>query len=802
MDTIKNNLKLAWRSFKKDNRYSWIKIGSMAIGIAACLLITLFVKYELTYDRHYLKTDQIYRLVKEYKKKGAIHKSVYMPAALAKAIKNDLPEIEMAGRISNIKVFGAGSNQIRRADRSDSSFEKGIVFVDQESLKILEAQFIHGNPETSLNQVNSMVITESRAEKLFPNENPLGKAVFINNDIKRSYLITGVIKDFPKHSHLNYHFFITLQNIFINFPEKKEQNSWSGNRYLTYCLVKKGTDINALEKKLENTISKYSKNVKRKKHYRLQPINNIYLNKAQIQDELPHGDIQFIWIFSGIAVCILILACINFINLFVARSGNRAREVGLRKIVGAQSNSIFFQFISESVFYCFISVILGVLLAALSLPYFNNLFSKSLTMPWKEWWGLPVMLLISITIGTIAGLYPSLSLSKTKSAKAIKGDSNPSGKKTGVFSSLVILQFTVSIILVICATTVYLQMDFIVSKNLGFNKNNVLVLRGTEALGKRITPFKNELLKIPDVKSVSASSFLPIEKTGRNSDGFWSGQKRDIPGVVSQIWTVDHDYIRTLGMNITEGRNFSREFSDNNTAIINQSMAEKLQLKAPLGTDIVNYNGHRWTIVGVVEDFNFESLKVNIGPLFMVLGNSSQIITIRLNSSSIRDTLTSIEQIWNQFSPNQSIRYSFMDQEFESMYKDTEKTGIILLNFTLLAFFIACLGLFALTELSIKKRIKEIGIRKVCGVQVAEIIIMLNKDFMKWVAAAFIIACPVAYYAMSKWLENFAYKTSINVWIFVLAGGLAFGIALLTVSRQSLRAATKNPVEALKHDSQ
>ena len=801
MDTILNNLKLAWRSFKRDKLYSWVKISSLAIGGAACILIALFVRNELSYDKHYRNTDQIYRLVKVDENKGKIRKSVYMPAALAKALMDNYPEIEKAGRISNIETFGAGSNQIRREGKLDNSFEEGVVFADQQTLEILEAQFINGNPQNALNEANSMVITKSRADKFFPNENPIGKTILINNDIKKPYTITGVIEDFPENSHLKYHFFIALQNLFTNFFGEGEQTSWSGNRYITYCLVKEGTDIASLEKKLENIVSRYDKTIKSKKSYEFQPITDIYLNREQVQDMQSHGNIQFIWVLSAIAACILILACINFINLFLAISGNRAKEVGFRKTIGAKRNSIVFQFISESILYSFISVLAGVVLAWIFLPWFNNLSYKSLTMPWKEWWFFPLIISISVIIGTIAGFYPSLFLSRIEPTKALKGKINQPKKMSGIFSSLVVFQFAASITLVVCSTMVYRQMDFIMNKKVGFEKEQVLVLKSTNTLGTNITPFKNELLTIPNVQSVSTSSFLPIENTKRNSDSFWDEQNGRDASVVSQIWTVDCDYIKTMGMNIIEGREFSGQSTlDKNAAIVNQTMAKELDLKNPIGAQIVNSEGQRREIVGVVEDFNFESLKTSISPLFMVLGNSNEVMSIKVKTFDIQTTIGSIEQKWAKFSPNQSIRYSFLDQEFALMYNDTERMGSILLNFTFLAIFIACLGLFALAQFTIKKRIKEIGIRKVNGARISEVMVMLNRDFVKWVAIAFVIATPIAYYAMNKWLESFAYKTSLSWWIFALAGLLALGIALLTVSYQSWKAAIRNPVESLRYE--
>ncbi len=678
MDTISNNLKLAWRSFKRDKLYSWIKICSLTIGIAACVLIALFVGKELNYDKHYQNKDRIYRLVKVDEHNGKIRKGVYMPAAMSTALMNDFPEIEKSGRICNIEHFGAGSNQISIEGRLDNSYEKGVVFAEQKTLEILEAQFIYGNPQNALDEINSLVITKSRADKFFPNENPLGKTIVINNNTKQHYIITGVINDFPKNSHLDYHFFISLQNVFTNVFGEKEQTSWSGNRYFTYCLVKKGTDIALLEKKLKNIVSRYDETYKKEKQYELQPVTSIYLNREKVEDLQSHGDIQFIWILSTIAACILVLACINFINLFLAKSGNRAKEVGYRKTIGAKKNSIIFQFISESIFYSFISVLAGVLLAWIFLPYFNNSYTIELSMPWKEWWFFPLIISLSGIIGAIAGFYPSLFLSRIESTKALKGKFNQPKKMSGIFSSLVVFQFAASIILVVCSTMVYRQMDFIINKKVGFEKEQVLVLKSTNTLGTDISAFKNELLTIPNVESVTASSFLPIEKTKRNSDGFWDEQKGRDASVVSQIWSVDCDYIKTLGMNTIEGREFSKQSTvDNSAAIVNQTMVKELNLKNPLGAQIVNCEGQRWEIIGIIEDFNFESFKTSISPLFMVLGSSNEVVAIKMKTSDFQATISLIEQKWDEFSPNQSIRYSFLDQEFTTMYNDTKIMGSV-----------------------------------------------------------------------------------------------------------------------------
>ncbi len=479
----------------------------------------------------------------------------------------------------------------------------------------------------------------------------------------------------------------------------------------------------------------------------------------------------------------------------------RAKEIAVRKSLGAQKRNIMQQFLTEAVLYSFISVCFALILVVLGLPLFNQLSAKTLEIPFTEWWFIPLVLGSVLIIAVLSGVYPSLYLSSFKPTNVLKGNLKLK-KGSGVGrNGLVVFQFATSIALIIATIIVFNQIDFILNKKLGFKKEQVIVLHGTSTLNNNILPFKNELLKKAGVESVSISNFLPIEGSMRNSHTINKEGEHDFESSInSQVWNVDYDYMETLGITLVEGQNFSKDFSnDSSSVIVNQKFVNNLNLDSPIGKRITN-GGDVWEIVGVVEDFNFETVKQDIGPLLMRLGNSSESMLIKVSTENTSSVLSSIEALWNDFSPNQALRYSFLAADFELMYSDVQMMGNIFMGFAILAIIVACLGLFGLAEFITKSRTKEIGIRKINGAQISEIMQMLNRDFIKWVAVAFIIATPIAYYAMYKWLENFAYKTTLSWWIFALAGVLTLSIALLTVSWQSWRAATRNPVEALRYE--
>ncbi len=807
---IRNYLTIGWRSLAKNKMYSAIKIGGFSMGIAACLLIALFIFDELSYDQFYPNGDRIYRVVEAYNDNGEVSRGVWFQAPFAKSVKDDYPEIELAGRYNAGELFGAGSKEIRPADRMDNTHEEGFVFFDQELLSLLQLPMIYGNPEKALSEPRTLVITRRKAEKYFPNENPVGKLMIVNNNEKEPFKIGGVIEDFPETSHLQYDFLMTLTGVEF-WPG--EQNYWGANNYPTYLLLKPGADAAQLSKKMDAVLEKYllplleeqgQANVReliKNASYELQPVRNIHLRSAGIQDVVQHGDIRFVWLFGGIALFILLIAIINFVNLSTARSANRAKEVGLRKTVGSFRSHIINQFLTESILFSLFSFTVGVLLAWLLLPYFNVLAAKSIAFPWQAWQLFPLLIISAIVVGLLAGAYPSFYLSSFKPIHVLKGNLSKGSKSSGMRSALVIFQFTTSIILIIATFVIYRQMDFILNKDVGYSKDQVIIIQGTNTLDKQLQSFKDELLQITSVKSATVSDYLPIKGTKRNGNTFWNeGKQKEDQGVGGQFWRVDHDYAKTLGMKIIEGRDFSREMaSDSDAVVINQAMARELGLKDPINKRITNRR-MTFNVIGVVQDFNFETLHSKVQPLCLVLGQNSNQISTKVSSSDMAGTLKAIESLWHKFSPHQPIRYAFLDERFARMYDDILRMGRIFTTFAVLAIFVASLGLFALSAFMVEQRSKEISIRLVLGASMKSIFGLLTRNFLVLVLIAFVLAVPIGWYLMQQWLQDYAFRIDITWDVFIVAGSLAGSIALLTISYQSVKAALMKPANVLKSE--
>jgi len=807
---FKNYVKIAARHLVKQKMYSAIKIGGFALSIAACLLIALYIKDELSYDKNWATADRIFRITGEYDNNGKIESGVDWPAPMAKALREVFPEVEKVGRFMDAPLFyGAGSNQLRRADGEQNTFEEGFSYADQDMLDILDMPMVYGDRAHALSEPNTIVLSKRRADKYFPAQNPVGQTMILNNDNTKPYKIGGVMRDFPKTSHIHYDFLLTMTGHEL---WENEQSTWMASNYPTYVLLKPGTDPVQFQNKLRLIITKYYAPALKKSGYTeadnfaqkikvlAQPIQDIHLYSSNIDDRLEKGDIKFVWLFGAIAVFILAIACINFINLSTAKSANRAKEVGLRKVVGSHRIHLVRQFLTESVLFSVLSFALGILIAILLLPYFNLLSAKSLTIPWTAWWLLPIMISSSIIIGVIAGLYPSFYLSSFKPIHVLKGQVSRGTKNSILRNGLVVFQFSTSIVLIIGTLVIYNQTQYMLNKKIGFDKDQVLLVQGTNTLESKAKAFKNELLKSSEIKAVSVSDYLPVAGTKRDGNTFWKeGKVNEDPGVFSQKWQVDFEYLKTMGMHIVEGREFSKDMkSDSAAVVINRIMAEKLGLENPVGQRLEN-GWEKFTIIGVMEDFNFESMRQDVTPLCLVLGNyNSSIVAVKINGADTKSAISYVSSLWKGFSPNQPFRYTFLDESFANMYADVQRTGRIFTSFAVLAIIIACLGLFALSAFMAEQRNKEIGIRKVLGASISGITTMLSKDFVKLVFISIIIATPIAWWAMTKWLQDFAYRISISWWMFVVAGFIAVMIALITVSFQSIKSAVANPAKSLR----
>ncbi|WP_349352249.1 MULTISPECIES: ABC transporter permease [unclassified Flagellimonas] len=802
---FKNHLNIAWRTIKKDKLFTFIKIGGFAVGIAACLLIALFIRNEISYDEHYIKKDQIYRVVFQGEVQGEVMKSTHFQLPFADALQSDFPEITKAGKVNTIEIFGAGKRGMRVSGQNENTFEEDFILADQEAFDILEIQLDEGNPQTALSRPSSIVMSRSKADKYFPNGDALQQTIFLDNDTSKPYTVTGIMEDVPENSHLDFDFLLPI--------EDTNQN-WTNQNYFTYVLVNPNTDIPALEQKMSLIVEKYIIpaqikrgrsadfiDVLRTAEYKLQPVTDIYLKSdLKMQDGLKHGDIKFVWLFAAIAVFVLLLAIINFINLSTAKSANRAKEVGLRKTIGAFRNNLVGQFLTESMIFSIISFVLGVGLAWVLLPTFNQIAAKNMELPLSEWWFLPILLVAALLVGVLAGLYPAFYLSAFRPVNVLKGTLSVGSKSGRLRSGLVIFQFTTSVILIIGTLIIYRQMDFIVSKELGYDKERVVVLEGTNILGNKMEAFKEQLEGLSQVKSVTATNYLPIDGGSRNGNTFMvDGQDDGGRGVPAQKWRVDYDYIETLGIQLEKGRNFSKEYAYDsiNSIVINSKMASELGLKDPIGKKLDN-NSQVFTIIGVIEDFHFKSLKEDISSLSLVIGKDVGAVSIKLEKGNPAEALASVEQVWNRTIPNQAMNYTFLEEEFAQMHADVQRMGSIFNSFALFAILVACLGLFALSAFMVEQRRKEISIRRVLGAPFKNIYQLLTLDFLKLILISIGIAIPIGWYLMNRWLEGFAYHINIGWEIFSLAALIALGVAIVTISYQSIGAALLKPTKGLR----
>ncbi len=806
-----NYFTIAFRQLRKQKMYSVIKIGGFALSIAACILIALFIRHELSYDSNNSDGDRVYRVIGALRRDGKLLRNTSFPAPMARTIAADFPEIEKAGRLMPNQLFGgAGSNQIRPADTKENSYEEGFCFADQEIIDILHIPIIKGNPAKVLDEPFTLLISRSKAEKFFPGQDPIGKLMVFNDRERLLIRISGVMEDFPDNSHLQYDYFISLKG---NAFWEGEQDEWMASNYDTYVKLKPGSDAKGLEKKLtadvlDNYIipkmkaANYSlyKDLKKNAWLELQPLRDIHLKSQDIDDSLSHGDSRFVWLFGSVALFVLLLACVNFINLSTAKSANRAREVGLRKTIGSLRIHLVQQFLAESILYSIIGFVLAILVTWLLLPYFNQLSQKDLDIPWTSAWFLPVIFLSALIVGVLAGLYPAFYLSSFRPVNVLKGDLSRGSRNSLLRNVLVVFQFTCSIVLIIGTVVIYQQTNFLLNRKVGFDKDRVVVVQGTNTMGDKIGAFKNELQKQQVVQSVSISDYLPVTNTKRNMNTFWVAEKRqEGMGTPSQFWVVDHDYLPTMGMKLVAGRNFRADLpTDSQAVIINQRLAVQMGLKDPLGVKLTN--GNNYTVIGVVEDFNFETMRQDIGGLMFSLGRSPSSVAVKVKTGNMQEAMATIGRIWKDFMPNQQIRYAYLDSNFEQMYADVQRMQRIFSSFSLLAILIACLGLFALAAFMAEQRHKEISIRKVLGASVAQINGLLSADFLKLVLLAVLIASPIAWFGMNRWLQDFAYRISISWWMFGAAAIIVLLIALVTISFQSLKAALNNPIEGLRSE--
>ncbi|AYB33521.1 ABC transporter permease [Chryseolinea soli] len=822
---FKSYFLLALRNHIRNKFYTAINVVGLAIGIASCIVIMLFVKHELSYDNFNEKADRIYR-INTALRFGAVQKRLALGAAqLDDLFRQNYPEIE-----STTKLWDWGPRYVHLPERNER-FQEKIVWADSTLFTVFTIPVLEGDARTALTEPNTVAISHTMAAKYFPDGNAVGKLLIIDDNV--SHRVTAVFKDLPENSHFHYDMFRSIAGL----PEAKNMSLIGGGWMNVYLLLREGADPHQLESKFPAFIEKYVapqladalqgdftmdkfKSQGNSWSYWLTPVRDIHLHSDLEGDIEANGNITYVYLFSAIALFILIVACINFMNLSTARSANRAREVGIRKVMGSLRTHLVRQFLTESFVLTFISFVLALAFVWLFLPVFNNLALKKLSVPFDQpafYVGLVAALVI---VGFLAGLYPSFFLSSFKPVNVLKGKLALGTKSGIVRSSLVVFQFVISIFLIVGTIAIQKQLYYTQNKKIGFRKDQVIIVHGADHLKNHIQAFKDELLQNTSITAATISGYLPVSGTWRNNNTYWPEGKvptgDDVEDMVSmEGWTVDYDYVNTLGMTIKTGRNFSREFLSDSTesVVLNESAVEKFEMGPnPLGKKISSFTANRpdgspdpnsvksWTVIGVVENFHFANMREHIAPLALFLQRSNGYVAFRFKSKSTQAVLDNIEAHWKKLAPGDAFEYSFLDEDYGKMYDAEKRLASIFGVFAGLAIIIACLGLFALAAFTAEQRTKEIGIRKTLGASVNSIVFLLSREYGKLVLIAFVVSTPVAWYGVQWWIQSYTYRATIGFSVYVLAGGIALVIALLTIGYQCVRAAMMNPAQSLRSE--
>ncbi len=801
-------LTVAWRKLQQNRTFAIINVLGLAIGMATCLLISLYILDELRYDRFNTNADRIYRVNADLKIGETEQRLATAPDPFGPTFAHDFPQVEKQVRFRNY-----GGYLVKKGN--ESLREEGIVFVDSTLFEVFTLPLLAGDPRTALAEPHTVVITESMARKYFGTTQVLGKTLTFNRTEQDK--VTGVLRDMPATSHFRFDFFRSLLSL-----DEAKQGNWLGFNFNTYLLLRKGTRLSNLTAQLRIFTNRYASPALRKwggidlkgfektggyMRYSLMPLTDIHLRSDRKAELAPNSDIRYVLMFGGLALFILLIACVNFINLSTAQSAGRAKEVGMRKVMGSMQWQLIGQFLVESTLMSGLALLVAIGLATSLLPYFNTLANKTIhLLAPDQIWLVPALLGFALIVGLLAGSYPALFLARFQPVKVLKGSAQTGGRTSRLRNGLVVFQFATSLIIIIGTLVIYAQLDYIRSRKVGFDKEQVLLIKDADALGTQVTAFRNEILQLPGVVTATTTAFFPVDGWGQNSEAFFpEGIREAEKALTMEIWNVDADYLPTLGIKLARGRNFSKQLpTDSSAVLINQAAARLLGYGNPLNRTMQRKRSlnrtDTYTIIGVVNDFNFQSFRQSVGPLILHLDKSERGIGFKLATRDVAGIVARIEAKWKTVASGQPFSYSFLDESFNQMYRSEQRIGQVFVLFAILAILIACLGLFGLSAYTAERRTKEIGVRKVLGASTSSIVTLLSKDFVKLVATAIGIASPVAWYAMDQWLRNFAYKIDIRWWIFALAGLLTLVIALLTVSFQSIKAALVNPVNSLRSE--
>lgn len=807
---FRNYLKIAFRSLKMQPFFTLINTLGLAIGMAGGLLIALYIYEELKYDDMFADADRIYRIDMDIKFGGAEFKSAETAPPMAAILQKDFAEVE-----NTVRFRIRGSDLLRSSKKTANIKELSTTYVDSTFFKVFGLELITGNKETALKETNSLVMTRTAAEIHFGSVDVVGKSLLLND--KETYIVTGVMEDLPKNSFLkDYSIFMAMAG---NVASR--ENIWGNNNYFTFIKLSPETRIDNFQLQLEGMVERYVLPWAQKTfpgmtkesfaasgnyiRYHTMPLTDIHLYSDRQIEMGEKGTIQNIYILSFIGFFLIFLACVNFMNLSTAHSLKRSKEVGIRKTLGSNRLQLIVQFLTESGLVAFASMILAIGIAFIALPFFNDLAGRSMSLPFTEPLFYVTILLITILLGLFSGSYPAFVISRFIPVDTLKGNGMKYSNKWNIRSMLVVFQFGVAVFLIVGTLVIYQQLEFIQSKDLGFDKEQVLVINDTYAAGQGVQAFKQDILNLSAVKSATLSSFMPTPSSRSNSSFFREGAMDQEYAIQMQTWDVDDDYISTLSLELIAGRDFnSQSVADSTAVIINESTLATLGLSAQeaLGKRITEDVGIEdpkfYKVIGVIKDFHYESLRKDIGALGLFLETSTGSMAIKLKTDDFAGIIGNIENIWTKQAPGQPFNYRFMDDAFDTSYKEERRLGSIFIIFTSLSIFIACLGLFGLAAFNAQNRTKEIGVRKVLGASISQITFGLTIDFLKLVAISTLIALPFGWYFMNIWLEDFSYRIQIGWEIMGFSVFLVISIAIITVSYQSIKAALANPVKSLR----
>jgi ABC-type antimicrobial peptide transport system permease subunit len=793
---LKNHLKVAIRIIIRHKAYSVINIAGLAIGMACCIIILLWVRDELSFDRFHEKADQIYIVIVESHSADQVRHQMNTPAPLAAALKKEIPEISHSSIVWKL--------QEELVQYQDKSFmESGFWLCGTDFFEIFTFPFLIGDVRKALSNPNSVVITENVADKYFAGENPLGKTIILRE--KLAFTVTGVVRNIPQNSHLRFDFLAPFSAAPNLTRDPSFFESWNVHSYATYVQIQEGIPVERINQKISNFMDGRVVEALTERLYLL-PLKDIHLRSNHIRPNVAvPGDVRYVFIFSAIAILILFVACINFMNLATARSSNRATEVALRKVVGANRGQLIKQFFRESLLLSFPSLLLAVVLVELLLPVFRNISGKNLSVYAEgNEWVFPGLIAIAFLTGILSGSYPSFILSGFQPVKVIRGILKSGGSGGVLFRKvLVVSQFAFSISLIICTMVVLFQVRYMQNRETGLDKEHVIHLPLRGDMGLDYAAIKSELLKNPQIISTTIASTVPRRGIALSGPADrWEGA---LPKERYEWFLigVGPDYLETFKLKMAEGRFFQNASSDEKQrepVVINETAARAIGENSPLGVKFTFW-GIECEVMGVVKDFHFRSMHHPIGPLILAnMPGIYRFVFVKVNIENLAETISYLEKVWANFFPGYPFEYHFFDESFDSWYRTERRIGSLFNSFTWLAIFISCLGLFGLASFMAEQRTKEIGIRKVLGASVSDIVLMLSKEFAQLVILANLISWPIAYFAMRSWLQNFAYQMPLGIWIFFAAGLLTLVIAWLTVSVQAVRAALSDPVHSLKYE--